>query len=87
MKLLTIEQETRRLFSNMKLEVKIGKENLLHHIVGTKNKRTRMYKLADRYRNDAIIDFELGVINKEEYETEVKAVHMLKRAIDNMDIY
>lgn len=87
MKLLTIEQETRRLFSNMKLEVKIGKENLLHHIVGTKNKRTRMHKLADRYRNDAIIDFELGVINKEEYETEVKAVRMLKRAIDNMDIY
>ena len=36
-----------------------------------------MYKETSRYEKDAKIDYELGVISKEEYEIEMKSVQLI----------
>lgn len=83
MKKETIAQETRNQFNFIKHELKKGNENIIPHLSGTINKRTRMYKEVSRYENDARIDYELGVISKSEYEFEMKAIRLLKKALEN----
>ena len=46
-----------------------------------------MYKETSRYEKDAKIDYELGVINKEEYEIEIKSVRLLEQALANYSVY
>lgn len=82
----TIEQETREHFNYIKHLVKKGKEGKIPYISGTLNKRTRMYKIADRYESDAKIDYELGIIAIAEYEIERESVFLLRKAISNMNI-
>lgn len=53
----------------------------MSYLSGTLNKRTRMYKEVDRYRKDAEIDYELRIINIEEYNIEIKSVHLLEKAL------
>ena len=87
MKNETIEQETRKLFAEIKNELREGRKDLIHYISGTLNKRTRMSKIVERYREDAKIDYELDVITKEEYELEMDAVALLDLAVMAMNIY
>ena len=54
---------------------------------GTKRKRTIMYKETSIYEKDAKIDYELGVISKEEYEIEMKSVQLLEQALANYSVY
>lgn len=51
------------------------------------NKRTRMSKIVERYREDAKIDYELEILTKEEYELEMEAVASLDLAVITMNIY
>lgn len=83
----TVAKESRRWFNIIKGYVKNGEENKIPYLSGTMNKRTRMYKEAKRYEDDAQIDFELGVINKEEYELEIKAVRVFEKALANYSVY
>lgn len=82
-----ISAETRRLFAEIKNELKDGRKDLVHHISGTSNKRTRMCKIVERYRDDTKIDYELGVITREEYELEIAALAKLDLAVITMNIY
>lgn len=83
----TISQETRKQFNFIKHEVRKGNENTIPYLSGTVKKRARMYKEANRYREDAQIDYELGVISKKEYEVEIKAVQLLEKALANYSVY
>ena len=87
MKKETIAQETREQFNFIKHELKKGNENTIPYLSGTSNKRTKMYKEVSRYESDARIDYELGVINKSEYEFEMKAIRLLERALANYSVY
>lgn len=84
---MTISEESRRLFSDCKHNAKRGIENVVPYVSGSMNKRTRMYKMAQRYREDAEIDFELGVINQEEYSIEVKAVQLFEKMLANFKVF
>lgn len=63
----TISDQTREYFCYIKQKVRKG-EKVIPWLSGTKRKRTMMYKETSRYEKDAKIDYELGVISKEEYE-------------------
>lgn len=82
----TIAEETREYFCEIKRNARKG-EKVMPWLSGTKNKRTMMYKEASRYEQDANIDYELGVISKEEYEIEIKAVQLLEQALANYSVY
>lgn len=82
----TISEETREIFCYIKRKVRNG-ENVIPYLSGTKRKRTMMYKETSRYEKDAKIDYELGVINKEEYEIEIKSVRLLEQALANYSVY
>lgn len=83
----TIAQETREHFNFIKKQIKRGNENTIPYLSGTINKRTKMYKETKRYFDDAKIDYELGVIDKEEYELEIKAIRLLEKALANYNVY
>lgn len=87
MKIETIAQETREQFNFIRHELKRGHENTIPYLSGTKNKRTRMYKEVNRYESDARIDYEVGAINKSEYEFEMKAIRLLEKALANYSVY
>ena len=84
---MTITEESRKLFDECKHIIKKGIEDLVPYVSGSANKRTRMYNMVKRYREDAEIDFELGIINKEEYDIEIKAVQLFERMLANYKIY
>lgn len=84
---MTIVEESRRYFNECKHLVKKGDENTVPYVSGTKNKKNRMYRMAQRYREDADIDFELGVIKQEEYNIEIKAVQLFERMLANFNVY
>ena len=87
MKAITVAEESRRVFADLKLSVKLGKKNIMPYLSGTQIKKTKMYKEVKRYREDAEIDYELGVIKKDEYETEIEAVRMFEKALANYSIF
>lgn len=83
---MTISEESRRLFNDCKHNAKKGVD-VIPYVSGTINKRTRMYKIAARYKEDADIDFELGVINKDEYDTEIMAVRLFEKMLANFKVF
>lgn len=83
----TIAQETRKHFCFLKHEVKKGNENILVYLSGTMQKRTKMYKEIYRYESDAKIDYELGIISKDEYEIEMKAIRLLEQSVANFKVF
>lgn len=82
----TISEETREFYSYIKQNVRKG-EKIIPYLSGTKRKRTMMYKETNRYEKDAKIDYELGVISKEEYEIEMETVQLLEQALANYSVY
>lgn len=82
-----IAQETREQFNYIKHEVKRGNENVMPYLSGTSKKRSMMYKETNRYESDAKIDYKLGVIKKDEYEIEMKAVRLLEKALANFKVF
>lgn len=83
----TIARETREQFNFIKHELKRGNENIMPYLSGTMKKRTMMYKETYRYEENAKIDYELGVIGKNEYEIEMKAVRLLEKALANFKVF
>ena len=85
---MTVSEESRRIFVECKQYVTNGKNHVIPFIgCGTVNKRTRMYKECKRYRDDAEIDFELGVIDEKEYKIEIEAIRKFEQALANMECY
>ena len=82
----TISDQTREYFCYIKQKVRKG-EKVIPWLSGTKRKRTMMYKETSRYEKDAKINYELGVISKEEYEIEMKSVQLLEQALANYSVY
>ena len=87
MKKETIAEETRRYFNYLKLKVMESDEHVELYLSGSMNKRTRMYKEITRYENDAEIDYELGVIDLGEYNSEIKAVRLFENSLANFRVY
>ena len=87
MKKETIAQETRRYFNYLKLKVMENDEHVELYLSGSMNKRTRMYKEVTRYESDAKIDYELGVIDTEEYNLEMRAVRLFEQSLASFRVY
>lgn len=87
MKKQTVAEESRYKFNEIKHQVKQGNEKILLYLSGSKNKRTAMYKEVARYEKDANIDFELGIIEKDEYEIEIKSVKIFEQSLANYTTY
>lgn len=83
----TVAQEAREQFNFIRCEVRKGNENVMPYLSGTLKKRSMMYKETGRYEKDAQIDYELGIITKEEYEFEMKTVRLLEKALANYSVF
>lgn len=83
----SIAQETRKQFNFIKHEVRKGNEKIMPYLSGSMQKRTKMYKEVARYESNAKIDYELGIISKEEYTVEITSVRLLEQALANYSVY
>ncbi len=63
---MSIAEEARRIYCQIRYGVKKGRTELFYPLSGTLNKRTRMYKEVQGYWSDTEIDYELGIITEEE---------------------
>lgn len=87
MKKETIVQETRRYYNQLKRHLMAGDEKIILYLSGSMNKRTRMYKEIQRYESNAKIDYELGIIDKDEYNLEIKAVRLFEQSLASFRLY
>lgn len=67
--------------------VKKNELNIIVYMSGTKNKRTMLEKLLKEHKEDSDLDFELGVINKDIHDFEMKIYEIIRKSIENYILY
>lgn len=84
---MTIKEIFRKAQRDAEEYAKKNEMNFIIYMSGTKNKRTMLEKLLKEYKEDSNLDFDLGVINKERYDIEMRIYEILKKSIENYTIY
>ena len=82
---MSISEESRRLLNDCRFRVSRN-VTVYPFASGTRNKRTRMYKIASQYESDVNIDFGCGMINREQHDSEIKAIRMFEQMLANYEI-
>lgn len=59
-------------------------ENIVPYMSGTTYKKNLIKKMIVKYKSDAILDYELGVINEEIYKYEIE---ISDKMISNLECY
>lgn len=62
-------------------------EKVQSYLSGHKKVKTELEKMVSKYRGDAEIDFELGVISEEIYNYEIKISSLMSKNLENFIIY
>ena len=57
------------------------------YLSGHKNTKTKLEKMVKKYKDDAEIDYELGVITKDTYDYEIKIHNLMVENLKNFNIY
>lgn len=73
----------KELFSKCKENAKEGRGTYLS---GTKRLATLLKKEVMKYQEDSKLDYELGVITKEEHQKEINMVELMLKSINCMQI-
>lgn len=72
----------KEIFQNM---IDFAKENKglnkIYYLSGTKNKKTILSNMVKRYKEDAALDFEIGVLTQDEYNNEKEIIKILENSI------
>ena len=84
---MTIKEIFRKAQRDAEEYAKKNEMKFIIYMSGTKNKRTMLEKLLKEYKEDSNLDFDLGVINKERYDIEMRIYEILKKSIENYTIY
>ena len=84
---MTIKEIFRKAQRDAEEYAKKNEMNFIIYMSGTKNKRTMLEKLLKEYKENSNLDFDLGVINKERYDIEMRIYEILKKSIENYTIY
>lgn len=77
----TVMQEVRQLYCLYKFYIRENKKIVYLPIGGTKQKRWRMLKEAERYLDYARIDQENGILDADGYKMEVQIVNAIRTTI------
>ena len=77
----TVMQEVRQLYCLYKFYIRENKKIVYLPICGTKQKRWRMMKEAERYLDYARVDWENGILDVEGYQIEVQTVNAIRNTI------
>ena len=80
---MTIKEIFRKAQRDAEEYAKKNEMNFIIYMSGTKNKRTMLEKLLKEYKEDSNLDFDLGVINKERYDIEMRIYEILKKSIES----
>ena len=78
---LTVMQEVRQLYCLYKFYIRENKKIVYLPICGTKQKRWRMLKEAERYLEYARIDQENGILDVDGHKMEVQIVNAIRTTI------
>ena len=77
----TVMQEVRQLYCIYKIQLRERKAPVYQQISGTGQRRWRMIKEAERYLDYALVDWENGILDVEEYQIEVQTVNAIRNTI------
>ena len=77
----TVMQEVRQLYCIYKIQLRERKAPVYQQISGTRQRRWRMIKEAERYLDYARVDWENGIIDVEGYQIEVQTVNAIRNTI------
>lgn len=61
--------------------------NLICYLSGSKKKKTMMLDMLAKFKDDAELDHELGVLTDDEYEREKVVASTIERCISNYNVY
>ena len=74
----TAMQEVRQLYCLYKRQQRDGKKIVYQHVWGTRQRRWRMLKEAERYSEYARLDKENGLLDVTGYQQEVQVINALR---------
>ena len=77
----TVMQEVRQLYCIYKIQLREMKAPVYQQISGTRQRRWRMIKEAERYLDYARVDWENGILDVEGYQIEVQTVNAIRNTI------
>lgn len=85
---LTFKQETRQKLAHIRDYIKeYNNTNIRISLCGTSYKKNIMLKELEKAKRDNEIDSKIGVINKEEYEIEVKTLYCFEESLKNFEVF
>ncbi len=77
----TVMQEVRQLYCLYKLQQRDGKKIVYQHVWGTRQRRGRMLKEAERYAEYARLDRENGLLDVTGYKREMQIINDIRFTI------
>ena len=77
----TVMQEVRKLYCFYKELIRDGKEIAYQQVYGTRQKQRKMLKEIERYSDYARIDFDYGILNDNEYISEMQIINELRTTV------
>ena len=85
---LTFKEETRQKLTHIRDYIKeYNNTNIRINLCGTSYKKNIMLKELEKAKRNNEIDAKIGVINKEEYEIELKTLYCFEESLKNFEIF
>ncbi len=84
---MTIAEVFRQARCEAEKNVRNNELNKITYMSGSKQKKSKMEKMLKKYKEDSILDCELGVISKDIHEFEMKVAEILEKSLENFIIF
>lgn len=84
---MKIEEIFRQARCEAEKNVRNNELNTIVYMSGSKQKKSKMEKMLKKYKEDSELDCELGVINKEIHDFEMKAAKILEKSLENYVLF
>lgn len=84
---MTIAEAFKQARCEAEKNVRNNELNTIIYMSGSKQKKSKMEKMLKKYREDSILDRELGVISKEKHDFEMKGAAILEKSLENYVLF
>lgn len=64
-----------------------GRVDIAYYVSGSQKKKTMLEKMLQKYIDDADIDFELGILNKDEHFHEMEVAKVIENSLNGYQVY
>lgn len=63
-----------------------GRIDVAYYVSGSQKKKSMLEKMLQKYIEDADIDFELGILNKDEHFHEMEVAKVVENSLKNYQV-